>query len=295
MEGREANPPGMYVLINISAGCLGWVYLLNGYPNEGKTTFMLNLMAISTILYGDKWGIYSPENYPIKSVIDTLAEILLDNTANPSFDNRIRKYDYREVITEHIQNHFFFVNNDDGYNPNQLLVVKEELVKKKGITGFFTDPWSALMHPGMKDTREDQYIAQCLNREIRFAAKYNIINIISHHPPKPPDPKGELKAPSPYQLSGGAMWWNKAYVVCCLHRINRNDYQETKAGFHVQKVKEEKIFGEKTNKNSPIVLEYKRRSNRFMERKDIADINSRYEKYPIKKWETKNQLSFDDF
>jgi len=273
----------------------GWLYMLNGYPNEGKTTFWLNIMAASTILYGDKWGIYSPENYPVKNIIDTLAEILLDNTANPEFQNRIKKYDYKDVVLEHIEKHFFFVNNEDGYSPKKLAIVKEELIRKKGITGFFTDPWSALDHTDMGN-REDLYISQCLNREIRLATKYSIINMISHHPPKPPEQKdGGLKAPHPYQLSGGAMWWNKSYVICCLHRINRVDYTETKVGFHVQKVKEEKVFGEKTNQNEPIIFEYKRRSNRFLERIDPGDPNSFYKQYPFKKWESKNQLTFEEF
>jgi len=274
----------------------GWLYMLNGYPNEGKTTFWLNIMAVSSVLYGDKWGVYSPENYPVKNIIDTLAEILLNNTANPEFENRIRKYDYKDVILEHIQKHFFFVDNEDGYTPKALAVVKEELIKKKGITGFFTDPWSSLDHAAMEKIREDQYIAQCLNREIRLATKYSIINVISHHPPKPAEQKsGDLKPPHPYQLSGGAMWWNKSYVICCLHRINRIDYSETKVGFHVQKVKEEKVFGEKTNQNEPVIFEYLRRSNRFMERIDSSDPNSFYKQYPFKKWESKNQLTFEDF
>jgi twinkle protein len=272
-----------------------WVYMLNGYPNEGKTTFMLNLMVISTVLYGDKWGIYSPENYPIKNIVDTLAEILMNNTANIEWKGRMNDYDYKAVITEHIQNYFYFIDNDDGYTPKELLSVKEELIKKKGITGFFTDPWSALDHREMGTMREDQYIAQCLNREIRLAKKYNIINVISHHPPKPSEVKGPLKAPHPYQLSGGAMWWNKVHVIFCIHRINRTDYSDTKTGFHVQKVKEEKLFGEKTNPETPVVFEYLRRSNRFLERKNPSDPNSPYTVFPFKKWQTKNQLTFEDF
>ena len=265
------------------------------YIPTHNSTMLFNMMAVSTILYGDKWGIYSPENYPIKNIIDTLAEIFLDNTANIEFKGRIKKYDYKAVIEEHIQSHFFFVDSADGYTPRELLTMKEELVKKKGITGFFTDPWSALNHKEMGNTREDQYIAQCLNSEIRLASKYNLINIIAHHPPKPSEVKGPLLPPHPYQLSGGAMWWNKSHVIFCIHRINRTDYSDTKTGFHVQKVKEEKLFGEKTNRDKPVVFEYKRRSNRFLERVNASDPNSVYTRFPFKIWTTKKQLTFDDF
>ena len=273
----------------------GWLYLLNGYPNEGKTTFWLNIMAIASVLYGDKWGIYSPENYPIKNIIDTLCEILLNNTSNPEIKSRIKKYELKTIVQEHIQKHFFFVNNEDGYTPVDLIKIKTELIRRKGINGFFTDPWSALKHPGMRDIREDQYIAQCLNEEIRLAYKFNIMNVISHHPPKPSEAKGPLKAPHPYQLSGGAMWWNKSYVICCVHRLNRTDFTDTKVGFHVQKVKEVKIFGDRTNTEEPVIFRYDHRSNRYFERIDIKDTNSEYKRYPFKKWESKEQLTFESF
>jgi len=295
-HGRERGKPTGFESLDPHFSLYpGWLYMENGYPNEGKTTAMLNLMAVSTILYGDKWGVYSPENYPIKNVIDTLAEIFLNNTSNPEIKTRIKKYEYKDVITEHINNHFYFVNNDDGYSPKELLIVKEELIKKKGITGFFADPWSALNHDGMGQMREDQYIAQCLNREIRLAKKYNIMNIISHHPPKPADVKGTLKAPHPYQLSGGSMWWNKSDVIFAIHQVNRLDFTDNKVGWHVQKVKEVKLFGEKTNPEQPVVFEYQFKSNRFLERENIIDPNSPYTKYPFKKWQSKTQLSFEDF
>jgi len=293
-HGRERGvPTGFDSLAPHFSWMFSWLYMLNGYPNEGKTTAMLNLMATSTILYEYKWGIYSPENYPIKNIIDTLVEIFLNNTTNPEITTRVKKYDFKDVIKEHINKHFFFVDNENGYTPKELLVVKEELIKKKGINGFFTDPWTALNH--IVPQREDMYIAQCLNQEIRLAKKYNIINVISHHPPKPADVKGTLKAPHPYQLSGGSTWWNKADVIFCIHRWDRADFSVSKVGLHVQKVKEVKLFGDKTNPDKPVIFEYQHRTNRFLEREVTSDINSAYNRYPFKKWENKNQLTFEDF
>jgi hypothetical protein len=264
------------------------------YIPTHNSSVMFNLMVISSVLYGDKWGVYSPENYPPKNIVDTFAEILLNNTSNPEIESRIKKYEYKDVIIQHISKHFYFVNNEDGYSPAELLKVKETLVRQKGITGFFTDPWSALNHKDMGQ-REDHYIAQTLNHEIRLAKKYNLINVISHHPPKPADIKGTLKAPHPYQLSGGSMWWNKSDVIFCAHRVNRVDYTDNKLGFHVQKVKEIKIFGDKTNVDEPVVLQYSPRTNRLFERQVITDPNSAYNKYPFKKWESKENLTFDGF
>lgn len=295
-HGREKGKSTGYISLDPHFSLMpGWVYLLAGYPNNGKTLFWLNIMAISSVLYGDKWGIYSPENYPEKYIIDSIAEIMLDNTSSMNIIGRTTRGLYKDVITEHIDKYFFLVNNDEGYSPEELRKVKEELIKKKGITGFFCDPWSALNHVQKKFEREDQYIARMLNEEIRLASKYNIINVISHHPPNPERKDVNLKAPHPYQLAGGAMWWNKCHVICAVHRFNQGNWTETKSEFHVQKVKDEKIFGEKTNQNEPIMLSYKRRSGRFLERKNPEDPNSEYNRYPIRKWESKKQLNFEDF
>ena len=272
-----------------------WTVALNGYPAEGKTSVALNLIAISTIIHKFKWGIYSPENYPVENIIDTLAEIFLNNTTNPDFGGkRISKGELREVIYNHIYKHFFFVDNEDGYSPKELREVKRELVMKKGINAFFTDPWSALEHKEFQGNREDVYLRNQLNAETRFSNRYKIINLISHHPPTPKDRSKVQEAPGAFSMIGGQIWFNKVFAILCVHRINREDPSDTRVGIHVQKIKEHKLAGIPTGQNEPVILSYKRRSGRFYEKGNLLDKNGDFNRYPFKTWESEQNLLFDN-
>jgi twinkle protein len=276
----------------------GWTVAVNGYPSEGKTTAVLNLITITSVLYGFKWGIYSPENYPISNIIDSIAELLLNNTTNIEYNSpvkpRISKHELEIVTREHINKHFFFVDNEDGYSPEELRQVKIELVKKKGIVGFFTDPWSVLTHDLKANPREDIYLRNELNAETRLANTYKLINVISHHPPTPDNKNKPLEAPSPFNMIGGQIWFNKMYAILCIHKFDREDFSNPRTGIHVQKIKEHKLAGIPTNKNTPVMLYFDRRSGRLLERERISDVNSEYNSFPFKKWKIKDNTLFED-
>ncbi len=274
----------------------GWTIALNGYPSEGKTTFALNLIAISTVLYDMKWGIYSPENYPINNIVDSMVEIFLDGTLNKDLPGkRIERSEMNYVMREHMNNHIYFIDNEDGYTPDDLRNVKKDLIKRYGINAFFTDPWSALTHPMGNNKREDLYLQQQLNAETRLSKAYNLINLISHHPPTPRVGFDKLDVPSPFQMIGGQIWFNKVYAILCIHKINREDSSDTKTGIHIQKIKEHKLAGLPTAIANPVVLDFKRRSGRLLERKNLRDPNSKYCIYPFEKWNAKEKKLFDDF
>lgn len=273
----------------------GWVVALNGYPGEGKTTAAMNLLTISAYLYGFKWGIYSPENYPVSNMVETIAEILLNNTMSKELGGNVLSLaEIRTVTRQFIDKHFFFVDNEDGFTPKELRAIKKDLILRKGINGFFTDPWSALTHPMSQGSREDIYIRNELNWETRLANRYKIINLISHHPPTP-DRKKILEAPSPFNMIGGQIWFNKVFSILCVHKMNRQDISDTKAEIHVQKNKEHKISGIPTYPGPPVIMDFYRRSNRLLESSDLKDPNASYKRFPFKYWEPKDNSLFEGF
>lgn len=273
----------------------GWTVALNGYPGEGKTSFAFNLLAISSIIHGFKWGIFSPENYPVTNIIDTLIEILLNNTTSDEYGgNRLSLSEMKAVTRDHINKHFFFVDSDDGFTPKELRVIKRELITKKGINGFFTDPWSALTHPTGMTGREDIYIRNELNAETRLSGRYQIINMISHHPPTP-DRKKLIEVPTPFNMIGGQIWFNKVYSILCIHKVDRSDPSDPMTGIHVQKNKEHKISGIPTKVSEPVLMRFLRRSNRLLEATDLNNPNSGYKRYPFSKWEIKGDSLFEGF
>jgi len=263
----------------------GYTIAFNGFPSEGKTTFALNLAAISSVLYEFKWGIYSPENYPVKNIIDTLSEILINNTTDMEYKDRMSQKELEIVIDEHIDKYFYFIDSKDFFSPEELIEKKKEMISRYGIVGFITDPWFSLNHKGQsKFGNVADYIQDVLNKENYFTEKYNVIEMILHHPPTPDRKTGgdkELSAPSPFQLVGGAMWFNRIKQMICIHRLNRMDNIETLTGFHVQKSKEQKLAGLTTPRNTPVIFNFDRRSNRYLESEDVSNPESRYKVFPF--------------
>ena len=269
----------------------GWLYILNGYPNQGKTSVALNLIAISTVLYKWKWGIYCPENYPEENLIDMFAEILVGKSLDPGIVGRMSKIEYKAVIQEHISKYLYIVNdNDAGYSPSELRKIKKSLIKQYGITGFFTDPWSSLVHNYRSQDSEDKYLEHELSQEVRFTTKSGLINVISHHPKTPASVD---KAPTVFSLTGGKVWWIKAYSIFAVHRKNLSDWQNLVTEFHVQKNKDFKAAGELTNDLTPPTFTYNRNNRRFYGQQS-GDL-TKHDFYPFKSYHETNQSVFEGF
>ena len=270
----------------------GWLIIENGFPNMGKTAFTLNLIAISIVLYKWKWGIYCPENYPVHNVIDILAEILTGKTLDVGSDNRMSQIEYNHVVNEFINKYIYFVDeNEGGYSPEQLREIKKTMVKQYGIVGFFCDPWSSLVHNYKSQDSEDKYLEHQLSLEVRLTTKLNIINIISHHPKTPISTD---KAPTVFMLTGGKVWWIKAYGIFCVHRKNIQDITNTATEFHVQKQKDFKAAGEITSDANAPTFKFQRKNRRFHAETQDGSHKS-HDFYPFENYQENNQLLFEGF
>jgi len=256
----------------------GWPIVFNGYPNMGKTSFVLNLMAISAVKYKWKWGVYCPENYPVQDVIELISMILIGKTIETGFDKRISEDELKAVVHNFIDHHFFFVDNENGFSPQELRDIKKRLVQTHGIVGFLTDPWSSLNHDVNKFGGIDEYLQNELNQEVRLTTKYNLINLICHHP-KTPDKVD--KPPTVWSLTGGKYWWIKMYVAISIHQESFDDWKNNLVGFHVQKVKIKQKAGETTSQNNYPVLRYDKLSRRFYEAENINSPEPKYTKFPF--------------
>lgn len=273
----------------------GWLTMVNGYPGEGKSSWIFNMVITSTILYGWKWGMYCPENYPPENIIDTLAEILVGDTADISFKDRMSKERYKDAIMKHIDKHFFFVDNEDGYTPAELRKIKKFLISQHGIRGFLTDPWKNLSH-NIGNKSIDMYLQEELSAEVRLSVKNDLINLICHHPPTPPRDKDKnYPPPTQFELIGGQVWASTCYSMICIHKHDRTSWENTEAEVHVQRNKEHKLVGFPTDRNNPVLMKFERRTNRFLEREVVTDLTTAYNKFPFKSYINNNQAVLEGF
>ena len=272
----------------------GWLHLVNGFPGEGKSSVLFDLIIVSIVLYKWKWGLYCPENYPPENILDTLAEILVGDTADIAFGDRMSKERYADAI-KFLEKYIFIVDNEIGYTPAELREVKKSLVKQHGINGFITDPWKNLNHD-LGNMSIDMYLQRELAAEVRLSVKNDLINVICHHPPTPPRDKDKTySAPSYFELIGGQIWAASSYAMICIHKHDRVSWTNTMTEFHVQKIKEHKLAGIPTDRANPVLLKFDRRSGRFLERKDILNLESPYNVFPFKDYLEQTQSAFDGF
>jgi len=268
---------------------MGDVVGINGYPSHGKTVCALNLMMLASLLYDWKWGIYSPENMPAKRLYDTLAEILVGNSSDRSQKSRMSKTQYYDAINDFIDSHFYVVDSEKIYTPQELRDIQDTMIKLYGIHGFLKDPWNSLKHRLSRSQTLDTYLEEELSQENLFAISRQVVTIINVHPPTPKD-KREDNPPSPFEITGGKIWYAKLPLLTCVHRPNKG-VNGVITHFHVQKVKFQDLVGIPTDE--PIQFNFDRSAKRLREKdakgKLVSPIQEQYDKLLI---ENNTEINF---
>ena len=236
--------------------------VFTGIPGHGKTSFALQLMMNASIMYGWRWGVFSPENYPINELFDGLVELYVGKTSDLDSPNRMSKDEYIHGMS-FLKKHFYAVYPEDDFSMKSVLGKFQYLVKRKGIKGVLIDPFNQLDHDfGSKS--EANYIADALNTVRRFTKQNDLKFIVVAHPitmRSVSAGSGDNEVPTAYRIAGGANWFNKADNIICVHRPNPKDFSDTTTNIHVQKIKFQKLVGVPTGE--PVVLRYHRPSGRF--------------------------------
>jgi len=237
----------------------GWT----GYMNEGKTTFVIQLMLTKSIYDDWRWGVFCPENYPASDFYDDLVEMYVGKWIDSNSGNGMSEAEYLEALS-FINEHFFFVYPEADH---QLETIHEKfryLVLKKGIDGCLIDPWNQLDHTQKGYQREDQYLSEKLTLSKRFALLNGISYNIIAHPKNPQRTSGQpYPVPEAYDMNGGAMWGNKLDNIITYYRPDHyQDKTSPRIEIHVQKIKRKRTGG------SPGVIELKM----VWSRKRFADL-----------------------
>jgi twinkle protein len=263
----KGMPVGFEKLKNHLNLRLGELVVLNGFPNNGKTAFTLQIALYMSLTYGWKWAIYSPENYPITTILGTCVEMLVGNTSDKDNPNRMMFSEAEEALA-FIQDHIFFIDNrEEDWSHEELRALAKTMVQKLGIAGLIIDPYNAITKDqGLGEGgREDERLNKELSAYVKLGTTYNIIVWINAHPRTAKDQKQLMSAPKVSDLSGGSMFWNKVFIAICIHICNSDDPDNTMVEVHVQKVKNQKLSGIRTDPNSPPCIMFNRKSQRYYE------------------------------
>lgn len=236
--------------------------VLNGYPGEGKTSFVLNLIVLSILIHKFKWAIYSPENYPISNIVDTMVEIIVGSSSDRDVKSRMSLSQYIAAIKNILINNIYFIDREEGFTPEDIRAIQLEMIRKYGIDAVLIDPWRGLVH---KYRNLDEYLEYQIGMINRFTIANNVITLINHHPPTPDRTNAKIKPPNPFMLKGGEIWYSRIYNMLSIHRQDKFSFENLKTEVRSQKIKEHKLTGVTTPEEDPVILTFERKSGRFLE------------------------------
>lgn len=218
----------------------GQLVVVTGIPGHGKSEWVDALCCNLAQDHGWHTAMYSPENYPVKLHMMKLAEKFVGKPYNPGPHPRMSKAEATSA-KDWIDRHFSWVMPERP-SLDEIMDRARAMVFRKGIRCLVIDPWNEVEHLRPQGMTEAEYVSESLRRLRQFARKHELLVIIVAHPKlleKRAD--GTYPVPTPYDISGGAMWRNKA-DNCIAVYANPTD-PHGGCEIHVQKVKF-KLFGQ---------------------------------------------------
>jgi len=198
----------------------GQISIVTGIPGSGKSNFLDALMVNMAQKHGWGFGVFSAENWPVERHLQGLIEKKIGKPfgKNGQFEPRMTPQEMIEGLG-FVNKHFYFiVPREEILSVDAILEKARVAIFRHGVSGLVIDPWNEIEHlfDGLTET---QYISKQLTKIRRFA-RTNAVHVwvVAHPRNLIKDESGNYRAPTPYEISGGANWRNKADVCICVHR-----------------------------------------------------------------------------
>lgn len=221
----------------------GQINLWIGYMNYGKTSFFMQLAITKSIIDGWKWAIFSPENYPATDFYDDLIEMYVGKNVHDLYHNKMSIGEYLNAC-DFLNKHFIFIYPEENHTIETLHQKFSFLLGKHGIDGVLIDPYNQVekLHDSKMMSEEiSVFMSTCKRFCVQNDITYNIIV----HPKLPTkNADGSIPPADVYDISGGAMWGNKADNIISYHRPNwHKDKTDKSVSIHTQKIKRKRTGG----------------------------------------------------
>jgi twinkle protein len=149
-------------------------------PGSGKSEFLDYVITKLAFRYGDKFGICSTENKPLKFHYDKIFKKVFG--LRPSKD-QIESEQVQKVFN-FIQDHFIHVEKKNRYYLEDILAKFAELVKRKGCRYFILDPFNKIKLKAVSRSNVNEYTEEYHALLDEFCTKYDAHIFLVLHPNK---------------------------------------------------------------------------------------------------------------
>ena len=162
-----------------------------------------------------------------------------------------------ERIMEHINDNYFFMDFEDGYQLEEVLKKAGELVRRKGIRCLVLDPYNKVKCKKGAGMSIPDYTMEYLSQIDIFCKKYDVLVMLVAHPRKMNrDANGKLEMPNMYDVKGGGEFYDASYHGLVVHR----DYDLNTTTVKVLKCK----FQNLGQNGAEVQFTWEKRSGRFI-------------------------------
>lgn len=237
--------------------------VLHGPGNHGKSNLACNLLVLKSMNEGDRWAIFSPEQFPPVDFFNDLIHTYIGKSTDPDFKHlQMSEKEYQKGL-DFVNEHFIYVYPE--FQTYEDIIGKfKALIIRQGITGVVIDPFNKL-HKSVEEVkmRDDQRINAFNNEYKKFIAVHDMYSMIITHSVriKSHESSKEILEPNMYQnIEGGEMWSKNADNILCYYRpYFLKDKADPLAVITSQKIKNHKRIG------SPgeIEVTFSKETNRF--------------------------------
>lgn len=213
----------------------GELTMVTGIPGHGKSIYLDQLSLGLAINSGWKFGICSPESYPLAFYFARLIKRIIGkkfskNHITPSQMVKVRDW---------LQDKYFMIMPENGFSLDGILDRAKLLVARKGINCLILDPWNRIEHGMLPGMNEGKWIVHCLTKIIEFAQRTGVHVFLVAHPTKMQRDKDGINyiVPNLYNISGSAHFFNITHNGLTVFRNSVSGKTEV----HIQKVKWEHL------------------------------------------------------
>lgn len=208
--------------------------VITGVPTHGKSNFLEHLCMKLSVQNGWKFGVFSPEHYPLQLHFSVLAEKYTGKSFRK--DTQFERMSKTQLgdAKDFIKKHYHFIRPDgDVFTIDGILDSSKQLIQRYGINALIIDPYNKI-YADMKGRSETQYINDFLTKLTIFKQKYNIHIFLVAHPRKMSKTEAGLyDVPTLYDIAGSANFYNQVDNGITVYRDFSNDTTQV----YVQKVK----------------------------------------------------------
>ena len=244
--------------------------VITGIPTHGKSHFLEHLCMRLSCKHGWKFGVFSPEHFPIELHFSVLAEKFIGKSFRITPDYNKMDAQELEYAKEFINEHYHWIRPDsETFTVDSILDATKSLVMRHGINAAIIDPWNKISHD-FGSGNETTYVNNLLTRLNIFKQKYDIHIFLVAHPRKMmKNHQGMYDVPTLYDIAGSSHFYNQVDNGITVYR----DFRELKTTIHVQKVKFRHL-----GMIDAVDFEYNYQNGRFHELGDYPDNDLYYVK-----------------